>query len=455
MKKPFKACNIKSIVRKITARNLSGNFIAGITTAYEVSDNQLREIILTYSIVDLLKNKKNIFFIINDSLDPFTEMHYRRLIKFDASLDYLHNYIGWPISKIILKNGKNLSNFFSNLLKEKLRKIGIKTAINSVHKFYKSKLYKDYRKILLKNEVQIIKDLKEKYERHHNTIYRPICKKCGRIDLSTYNHKLMEVYCKSCDKNYTVKTIPPGKFIWSVDCAIRWNIFNVTFEAFTQNYLEEEKGSYFISSMISKKYLGKIIPYTSQFAYFKYDISIKNITQLLPLPVIQEIYCNRLTKSSFPSNEKILKIAKSVPFGKKSLYEASLMIHYFEPTYVWDNSTINHLKNIFFVKDISINRLKELFNSCIMFSKKYLGNFPQMIPIERIDFNVVSDKALKNFRSCIFKKKFSSKLIADIYPAFFGSSQGPRYSYILEFLTEDYKKLILEIIDDHLQQKNT
>ena len=129
---------MRRIVEVLSRRNLFGicdelikrgkfNVLAtGITTAHEVRDNQLREFIITNFIKKRLVEKgyDSKLLLINDTYDPLTELHFKRLLKFDPDMAGFKKYLGTPICKIPAPylNFSSYSDFFESMLIDKLNK---------------------------------------------------------------------------------------------------------------------------------------------------------------------------------------------------------------------------------------------------------------------------------------------------------------------------------------------
>jgi lysyl-tRNA synthetase class I len=114
--------NIKNISKKLIQLEKYKVLATGITSAYEIADNQLREFVITNRICRDILNEGYDFelLLINDTNDPFTLRHYNNLLKFDKELGSFKKYVGHPISRIPspYNTHESLAYFFQELLTE-------------------------------------------------------------------------------------------------------------------------------------------------------------------------------------------------------------------------------------------------------------------------------------------------------------------------------------------------
>ena len=393
--------------------------------------------------------------LINDSFDPFTKLYYTRLINYNPSFKYFEQEIGKPITNLPDIEGVSFIDFFENLLREKLVNLNINLKIVRFSDELNKSKYLRYKMNLLDNEKQIIEKMNNKFSKKVKTIYRPICQQCGRIDTTSYSHENTKVSCSNCENSYSVKEVPQGKFIWPIDCAIRWNLFNVDFEPFTINYLTKEIGSYFISLWISKYYLDNKRPFTTQFSYFKFSLNSDNISKCLPFYLLEDIFSTNLDRAEFPTDKEIISRLKDYKIHGVSFLHMAELIHVFEQTYFYDNKTYNHLNHIFFESKLKFPELIKIVELCRNFSKKYFKHKNQMIPIEKVDFMNFETNILKNFVNALKGENYNPKLLSQIYPVFFSGTKGPHIKTINKCLAKNYKKQIIQIMGEYIEQTNT
>ena len=67
----------------------------------------------------------------------------------------------------------------------------------------------------------------------------------------------VEFYCDFCKTN--ISGNPKDlqiKLAWKLDCAARWNLYNIDYEPFAQNYITPPNSSVEISRYLSKRFFG-------------------------------------------------------------------------------------------------------------------------------------------------------------------------------------------------------
>jgi len=430
----------------------------GITTAYSIADNQLREFFIANKISKILKEAhvENKILLINDTYDAFTERHFKLLLKFDPSLKNFHEFLGIPISNIPCPYGchKSLAEHFHDILIKKLNSLGIYPIEIFSHKMYKDKANKSLiKKILLQHE-EIRNYLKIKYNLDcPNGIIQPICKKCGRIVNTKFkflkNDKIY-YYCENC--NAEAKTdYFNSKFIWRIACALRWVINDVDFEPFYKNYLTKPNGSYWVSSDISLKYFNFLPPLTIQIEYIRYNKELPNPTEFLPNSLVEDLYLenfhrnNHFDKYTIISKSKNFKYPSGISFYQASMIIGCLFLKNYEKKYL---ERINHFVFGFDKND------DEFFDKIIKNINLAYNFYERMIPTyKKVELKKVSDIKLpanKKDRLLLLKilkgkkVKIPENRLKLLYKFLFNKPFGPSVNTILNLLPEEYKNSLID-----------
>lgn len=453
----------RPIARKLIKLGKTQKLATGITTGYEVADNQMREFVLTKKVKDILKNKgiNSELIFINDTLDPFKKIHFRRLINFDENLKDFKKYLGWPVCEIPSPYGdhQSLASFFQKLLVEKLKDKGISVDFISTHKSYDSDFYYKKKKELLLKEQEIIKRIDERFDVELDTIYRPICDKCNRIDKTIMNYKDKIYFCQECGNEQEFNIIPEGKFIWKIDSALRWNYSEVEFEPFTKHHLDKLNGTYYIASFVSKNYLDGFVPATCKYSQYRYNSRTKNIFSSLPYELIEKIYLKNIYNKKLISNDKIINKAKNYIFGKFSFYKISLLISIFYPYLDFNNrKKINHInKKLFDMSDSTNEKVYNTLKKRIMIARNFARNFMKaglrIMPLEKIKLENYSRKEIENSLNILKEEEYDSRYINSFYKMLFGRSHGPSIDTIQGFIDPIYKKNLIKMLEECYENK--
>lgn len=455
----IKESTVPFIAKELINHRKTGIFATGITTGYEVADNQLREFVITNAVAKYINegsNHKCELILINDTLDPFTELYFKRLLKFDKTLDRYSAYVGKPIAHIPSPYGTHVSlaEYFQELLVEKLNTQGLFPKIIATHQSYKTDYYKSKIKYILEHEADVKELIHKITGKVPETLYRPICHSCGRIDKTSLNYEIREYNCGACGAKKKFEEIPEGKLIWYIDCAMRWNANRVSFEAFTNNYLHKNTGTYFVSCEVSKQFIDDFVPATVQFAYYKYTSRLNNLFLSLPYEIIEEIFIKNPANPDFIGDENIVNYSKSFMYGKYSLYVIAQDLYIFHSAYTMDHATLNNLNNVLFgvqfrsdVDNYKILRAK--IDVAINFARKFIKPKYMLLPLEAISLpSKISKEECEAMKKYFTEGRGIGKHGALLYRCLFNSSCGPKFDMVNMLLPIQYRQRLIKLLEE-------
>lgn len=325
----------------------SFNILVGTTSAYRFSPNEFREAILghKYKKEKQAQGKKSKLILFNDDIDPLKERHVK-ILKRQTGKNY-SIYIGTPLFLIPspVDSKTSLSKYYLDLFIQDLKDLGVSfdTVIES-HKIRKTDAFTKIKQKILRNKDQIIKLIEEEFNLDYS----------DKIIRTLHNGKYL--------KRKGGKHI---KFPWAIECAIRWELTNVNAELFTKNYLTKPKGSYHISSKISKDLLNFQIPKAIKYEFIPYSEKVNKCHRLLPNKLFRRLICRNKLKHNYINTKHCIKILKEQKFkrSRKSYYEILHILSHFPDSVFEDEKFWNRFENVFLNNTIPAKDKEELVSS--------------------------------------------------------------------------------------------
>lgn len=175
---------------------------------------------------------------IGDSFDPL-----RKVYPFLP--DSYEQHVGKPLSEIPCPCGSHDSyaQHFLRPFLSSLEELGITPTVHLAHELYQQGAYNDAIHAALDNADSIRRTLNDIASRDLSEGWIPFtvrCPTCGRLagDVTTYEWPRISYHCSDCDEDgvVDVRDGGVGKLPWRVDWPARWQMFDVTFEAFGKDH---------------------------------------------------------------------------------------------------------------------------------------------------------------------------------------------------------------------------
>jgi hypothetical protein len=341
--------------------NLKKNIAVGITPGYDILPNEFKEAVLATNLKKELGEKKitSQTILLVDDLDPFTKVHFKRLMKKNIVNEEYCKYLGFPLCKIPSPDKNyNLSEYFLKRYLANLEKLGIvfdKVVVSS--KLRKTREFKViFEKIVSKKE-EIIRSVSYFFGKN-------------------YNDRFFKNYSNTQGYNYS--NFPNEilfKFPWFLECLIRWEICKIDYEFFLERYLSKESGSYNISAFVSKNILKTKSAEPYKYEYIKFRKEIMFFFEVLPknlfVKFIGEI--NRTSESfNLQELERILKDNRYSLNCERSYFEIYYFLSHFEIDEVINKDFLKKFSDNFMKTKISMSEVKGLSFSAIAYRNLYL-----------------------------------------------------------------------------------
>jgi len=287
----------------------------GFTAAYLGDERSLREFIIGDAVSkDIQKKGDNaVLYLINDSYDPLNERQLKVAVNKDATLiQKFKKYCGQPIAEIPDPFGchESYAEHFADAMVQRLRRLDIHPVVLDAYKAYKSGYYDDYIKTTFDNYEHIQELLADRFDSYSmKNLFRAQCPKCNRLD-ATHINKVCNDYisfnCEHCDTSHT-KHINElqGKLSWKLDCAARWNLYDIDVETFSKAHIED-LGSLAISSLISKNFFGGKTPEPIKYGAVNMNSELSfRLLEILPPQILKQLFTDHASRDITLNKESV------------------------------------------------------------------------------------------------------------------------------------------------------
>ncbi|MFO1434625.1 MAG: hypothetical protein U1F76_31845 [Candidatus Competibacteraceae bacterium] len=278
----------------------------GFTTAYLGDERSLREFIVgDYLCKQIARSKGNaVLYLINDSYDPLKYGQLRIAVnKSEKLLAQFEHYCGYPIAEIPdpFDCHESYSQHFSSALLERLHRLDIYPVMLDTYQAYKNGYYDKFIKITLENYSKIQQVVAHEFD--SLIIYDLLhlkCPRCQRMD-TTHIHKVenskIQLECDHCKTNkWHDSEGLQGKLSWKLDCAARWNLYQIDAEAFSKNHLMP-KGTYDVSQFVSRNFFGGNAPVPVKYGTVQIDREVSyKLLEILPPVVLKNLFLKNFNR---------------------------------------------------------------------------------------------------------------------------------------------------------------
>ncbi len=283
-------------------RRGSFRIATGFTTAFLGDERTLREFIVGEDIRQKSSevNADVTLYLINDDLDPLTDRQLRIAVNKDVKAIARHReFIGRPLAEIPDPLGCHVSHakHFESLLMQRLAHLDIHPIVISTYRSYQDGRYKAAIDLLFEKYHHIQVSLSKRFHPFTlRNLYRIKCPKCGRIDgtsIGSIAHGIVSYRCDPCgrDQKQHYRDLF-GKLSWKLDCAARWNIYEIDLETFSKAHLAD-LGSVNVSAFLSREFFGGRVPVIRSYG----DVTLSRdlsgrLLDILPPNILKTLFIN-------------------------------------------------------------------------------------------------------------------------------------------------------------------
>jgi hypothetical protein len=445
-RKVIKSTDFEEITGKIIGRtdDRPVTLIGGITTAYPLGENELREFFILDKIESKLKSKniESKFIILNDTYDGLTGSQAKVLSK--NGLDYQDN-IGEAINRIKCpcSDHQDLAQHFQEVLKKKLREFDIEFKIERSEDWQKDEVYERKAKEILEEHDSLKKYLESEYDLNYERgLFHPICVKCGNIKdtrFEGFDGESIQGFCEKCGESFE-NGIHSGKFTWKIECALRWYVNDVDFEPFMRNYLSKPSGSFLVTSDILDRFFEEEPPLALKFAYLPFNKNIPEPSRILPEKLFRSLMTENIYEDNI-SEERLVKLASeySYPSGIRFL-DASRILSFLD---------LNDLEGYLLesigeeLLGIEENGVRDHCKKLVKFSNKidFTGKYEKSKELSNIENKkdvleiLAADNPIEFLHNNIESKR-KDEVCRDVYRALLERDSGCSLSTLIEIYPE-------------------
>jgi lysyl-tRNA synthetase class I len=304
-------------------QNRSCRIATGFTTSFLGDERTLREFIIGE---ELRKELSSIFgkvtlYLINDDFDPLTDRQLRIAVNKDEKAIARHKeFLGWPIAEIPDLAGCHESHakHFETLLMQRLARLGIFPKVISTYRSYQDGRYQSATNLVFERYNQIKETLSKKFHPFTlRNLFRIKCPICGRIDetsITSVEQGIVSFLCQPCG---TAQKLPyeeiVGKLSWKLDCAARWNIYEIDHEAFSKAHVAD-LGSVNISAFLSREFFGGQVPKPRSYGHITLSPELRGkILEILPPKLFKSLFTSNRTRDLMISSTSLVEFCRQQP----------------------------------------------------------------------------------------------------------------------------------------------
>lgn len=443
------------------------NIATGFTTAFLGDERTLREFIVG----DFAKkeyeadNKNTILFLINDNYDPLNFRQLRIGVNKDEKLiEKFKPYCGKPIAEIPdpFECHSDYSSHFESLLLKRLGDLDIYPTVIDSYQSYKKGMYSELIRITFENYHRIKEILTERFKNFTlKNLFRIQCPECLNMDevhISNVVGHVVSFHCNRCgSKEMDYKEIN-GKLSWKLDCAARWNIYDIDLETFSKAHMAE-LGSFEVSKFISEKFYGGKVPSIIRYG----DVNItkdlsSNLIKTLPPQLLKKLMVSDIVKDinitkeyieNFCNREEIRPGISYSEYIKRELPKKALICNQLSAEERQLVEYSNQFSKCFYGKEYGLtfpdpSVIKSAAFSTIQSAYNIIG-YTLSIREELQQGSEEVSSAMKNYLS-------NQNIDKSVYPymrKLFCQSEGPSIITLLSILPKDYLMVIFTVLKSY------
>jgi hypothetical protein len=271
----------------------------GFTTALLGDERTLREFVIGDHVMRGLRDQgiPAVLYLFNDTYDPLNERQLRVAVEKDERLmEAFAPFCGHPIAEIPDPYAchSSFAQHFAERLLDRLYGLDIHPFVIDVHSLYQQGVYAPYVDEVFERYETIQQALADHLEGHGPAqLFRVQCSRCRRIDatrIERVGKTAVEYRCEHCSEGFheSARSLR-GKLAWKVDCAARWNLFQVDVEVFAKAHTAEA-GTLPVASVISRELFGGRAPEIVRYGGLRIHRSLSGrLLEILPAPLFKRL----------------------------------------------------------------------------------------------------------------------------------------------------------------------
>jgi lysyl-tRNA synthetase class I len=304
-------------IQKNNLQKTSCRIATGFTTSFLGDERTLREFIIGEELRKELSpaNGNVTLYLINDDFDPLTDRQLRIAVNKDEKAISRHReFIGRPIAEIPDPAGCHESHarHFETLLMQRLAHLGIRPTVISTYRSYQEGRYRSSTDLVFEKYDQIKEILSKKFHPFTlRNLFRIKCLRCGRIDktsIASVEYGTVSYRCEPCGKELKQPYRElVGKLSWKLDCAARWNIYDIDHETFSKAHLAD-LGSVHISAFLSREFFGGQVPKPKSYGHITLSPDLQGkLLDILPPKLFKSLFASNPNRDLIVSSTFLIE----------------------------------------------------------------------------------------------------------------------------------------------------
>jgi hypothetical protein len=291
----------------------------GFTTAFLGDERTLREFVAGDQVVQALRSRGEpaVLYLVNDSYDPLTERQLRiGVSKNAARIEELRPFYGRPIGEVPDPFGchASYSSHFAELLTARLRDLDIHPLVLDTYEAYAGGRYAPFVALVFERYHAIQEELERSFGYRPRSLFRPQCARCHTIDATHITGVDGPVHyrCERCSADFSAEAGElRGKLNWKLDCAARWNLYQIGTEVFSKAHMAE-LGTFNIACHVSRKWFGTHVPTAVEYGHLRLDPELSGkLLEVLPPDGLKRLLFESLARDITVTRSALERFAQS------------------------------------------------------------------------------------------------------------------------------------------------
>lgn len=289
----------------------------GTTCGCLGDERSLREFLVADEAARMLREEGHavVSLLIDDTYDPLTERQLRIAFhKDEAMVEKWSEWCGKPLANVPdpWDCHSSYAAHFENALLDRLQWLGCCPNLISSSYLYQKGVYAPFVQKVLTQYRELSEFIVERFPGYQpQCLYRVLCPACGCIDQT----KVIEVgvaalhyECERCGNSGSLAFDEvDGKLNWKLDCAARWDIFQIDAEPFSKAYLEPRTGTFAVAQEISRAFFGARSVVPLRYGLVTIDKSMSHkLLNTMPADVLRDLFVKRPTADIHITSEMAL-----------------------------------------------------------------------------------------------------------------------------------------------------
>ncbi len=287
----------------------------GFTTCLLGDERTLREFVMGDDAARKLERQGRnvVLYLINDTYDPLNPRQLRIGVNRDPELMRLFSgFCGRPIAEVPdpFQCHESYAEHFACALMDRLHRLEIFPVLLDGYRAYLNGDYTPFVTITFESYGEIQAALRAAFtgvEPHD--LFRVQCPLCSCLDATSILSLQGEIVTYTC-RRCNVRERRPwrelrGKLTWKVDCAARWNLYDIQVETFAKSHVAPF-GTFPIASFLSRHFFGGVVPEPVRYGHVRLDrVCAGRLLDILPPAALKRLLADNPTRDLWVTRDSV------------------------------------------------------------------------------------------------------------------------------------------------------